>query len=217
MASLQEQQMVRSILRGIEAPVIVELGAHCGEDETWIRACCTSPVSRYVMVEPDGRNVQHILDKPGDAARRVILGAVSDQIGTAQFHFSWNEREQNRGSGSLLNPTGHLKYFPWVTFSEVGTVLTYTLDAIFDREALTRIDLLWVDIQGAERKMIRGGMVALQATRYLFIEAEDQELYEGEALKPELRAMLEGLGWRLIGDFAFNLLFENCGFQERML
>jgi hypothetical protein len=84
----------------------------------------------------------------------------------------------------------------------------YTLDTIFRCEGLAKIDLLWVDIQGAERDMIQGGGFALAHTRYLFIEAETEELYAGEALKPELLALLGDHGFALVQDFGCNVLLE---------
>ena len=78
--------------------------------------------------------------------------------------------------------------------------LTYSL-GIFGE-----IDMLWVDIQGAERDMIAGGQNALSRTRYLFIEAETTELYEGMALRDELLTLLPG--FKVIEEFEYNLLLE---------
>jgi FkbM family methyltransferase len=49
-----------------------------------------------------------------------------------------------------------------------------TLDSVARETQLDRIDLLWVDIQGAERDMIAGGRHALSRTRYMMIEAEPE-------------------------------------------
>ena len=92
-------------------------------------------------------------------------------------------------------------------------VETLTLDSIFGQERLKKIDLLWVDIQGAERNMIAGGQKALSHTRYVFMEAETVELYEGEALKADLIAALPG--WTLLADFGSNILLRNENFAER--
>jgi 2-O-methyltransferase len=219
-ATAEEKRAIEVILEGISYPCVVELGAHCGEDGPWIRAACRPEPSQYVMVEPDVRNAQAILDDTHGklaiwSARRLILGAISDRDGMADFHFCRNERDRNRASGSLRRPTGHLEHFPWIEFPFVAQVPTYTLDTVFEREWLTKIDLLWVDIQGAEREMILGGETALRHTRYAFLEAEDVELYEGEALKPELIALLGARGWALQADFGYNILLRNFRFEER--
>jgi hypothetical protein len=55
--------------------------------------------------------------------------------------------------------------------------------------------------------MIAGGKNALAHTRYCFMEAETVELYRGEALKPDLIALLPG--WKLTDDFGYNILLRN--------
>jgi len=213
MSTEQEKSAVAHILADAQYPCIVELGAHCGEDETWLRdACSSDPL--YVMVEPDPRNVQYLIELPRSENRRILIGAVSDQNEMRPFHFSENSLDHNHASGSLRYPSAHLECFPHVTFPCTGMVRCYTLDAIFERERLTKIDLLWVDIQGAEREMILGGAKALSHTRYLFMEAEPAvELYEGAALRAELLALLPG--WSLLGEFEANVLLQNENFRDR--
>src|SRR5579862_530596 len=203
MATTEEQAAIRQILKPLRSPTIVELGAHCGEDEKWIAPACADP-PKYVMVEADVRNAQVIIDQMEGWNRRVIVGAVAAANGLVYFHVSDNAIGQGRGSGSIRKPTGHLVHMPWCTFPFSTVVPSYTLDEIFRREWLTQIDLLWVDIQGAERDMISGGQAALSKTRYLFMEAENIEFYEGQALRPELIAMLPG--WTVMQEFECNIL-----------
>jgi FkbM family methyltransferase len=187
---------------------VVELGARTGEDEPWIRGVCHEDPC-YVMVEPDMQNAQLILDHPRgiDRNRRLILGAVAEYDGEAQFHVSWNPADGSRTSGSIRQPTGHLAYYPNTEFIGVNIVPCWKLDTIFNKEWLTKIDLLWVDIQGAERDMIAGGWGALARTRFLFIEVESSELYAGQALRDELIAILGS--WEIAADLGQNMLFHN--------
>ncbi len=145
--------------------------------------------------------------------RKLIIGAVSDEMGFRPFHFAFNAKDKTHASGSLRKPTGHLTAIPEVSFPFTGMVQTYTLDQIFEREYLTKIDLLWADIQGAENMMIAGGQEALKHTRWLFMEVENVELYEGEALRSELISMLPG--WHVLQSFEYNILMENGNFVER--
>lgn len=206
MATPQEQAAIRQLLQSARNPTIVELGAHCAEDQTWIEAACAEQ-PHYVMVEADVRNAQVILDKTLlTTHRKLIVGAVAATNGLVEFHVSDNNIGQGRGSGSIRKPTGHLEHIPWCTFPFKTVVPAYTLDEIFRREWLMKIDLLWVDIQGAERDMIAGGRIALSRTHYLFMEAEEIEMYEGQASKAELIAMLPG--WTLMQDFGCNILMR---------
>ena len=209
MSTDAEKLAIRNVLRPIYNPVIVELGAHLGEDEIWLQSCCThAPL--HIMVEPDIRNVQHIIDH--SISRRIIIGAVAAHDGDVTFYGSTDGSV--RGSGSIRKPTKHLELFPHISFPDNlrTTVPAYTLDTIFKRERLSKIDLLWVDIQGAERDMIEGGQYALSRTRYLFMETETTELYDGMALKEELLRMLPD--WKLVAELDYNSLLRNEGFTE---
>jgi FkbM family methyltransferase len=212
MASDAEKHAIRQVMKDIVSPCVVELGARTGEDEPWIRGVCHEDPC-YLMVEPDLRNAQLILDHPRrlDRNRRLILGAVAEYDGDARFHLSHNP-DGSRTSGSIRRPTGHMKYYPQTAFEGVNLVPCWTLDTLFNKEWLTKIDLLWVDIQGAERDMIAGGQGALRRTRYLFIEVEEGELYQGQALRCELLAMLAG--WKIIEDLGQNVLLGNPNMIE---
>lgn len=211
MATEAEKEKLREVLYPLRSPCIVNLGAYQGEDEEWHREACREQV-HYVMVEPDVRNAQVILDNGGiSQTRRLIIGAVAKHSGDVVFYGNALS-DAHRGSGSIRPPDEHLKFFPDIHFPEAAktVVPAYSLDDIFKREWLSKIDLLWCDVQGAEADMIRGGQNALSHTRYLFLETETARLYSGMALKEELLGMLAG--WKLIEDFRENCLLHNPAF-----
>ena len=216
----EEFSACKSALAFLDYPTIVELGAHNGDDTPEFAKMVHVPNSLnphevgsflHIMVEPDPRNCQAILDRehfpPLSKDRKLVIGAVAKQNEMRLFHFC----NGAHGSGSLLRPTDHEIYFPGIKFESAGMVQCYTLDTLFKKFWLGKIDLLWVDVQGAEQEVIQGGRCALAKTRYLFMEAEeDRALYDGQALKPELLAMLPG--WELVEDFGYNVLLRNTNF-----
>lgn len=204
-----EQTQIGNLLSSMQSPVIVELGAHKGEDGEFFESCIQQgQVLRHVMVEPDPRNTKFIGDFRALHKNKILIeGAIANSSGPRNFHFSEDATGTVHGSGSLLEPSGHIELIPNITFPSEGIVQCFTLDDIFRRMSLSKIDLLWVDIQGAEREMIEGGRQALSLTHYLFMEVENVELYKGQALKPELISMLEG--WEVMSDFEFNVLMRN--------
>jgi FkbM family methyltransferase len=214
-----EKTALEFCLRGQFNPTIVDLGAYQGEDFEFLESLGNPPV-RHIWVEPIDENVQVILRN----CRRLDLGVAPEhrtirQGCLAAISADGKEREiwisqqgpQVVGSSSILEPTGHREHFPDITFACQRWVFTKTLDALFDEHDLSRIDLLYVDIQGAEAEMIRGGANALAKTRFLFMEAEKVEFYRGQVLRPDLLAMLPG--WKLIGDFDYNVLLRNENYR----
>lgn len=215
MATDREKDVIRRIMKDVSSPCVVELGARTGEDEGWIREACRDD-PHYIMVEPDMWNAQKILDDPRglDQDRKLILGAAGGNDGFVQFYAS-DSPDGSRTSGSIRPPTGHIDKYPEIEFHGITTVPSWTLDSIFKKDWLTKIDLLWVDIQGAEGDMILGGRKSLERTRYLFMEVECEEMYHGQALRDDLIAMLPN--WKLIEDFGENVLLENtCPVEGRI-
>ena len=216
MDSKQIEETMCRILGPIADPVIVEIGAYLGEDfETLL-----GKEMLHILIEPDPRNVVRI---PRSSKRRVIQAAIADQSGKQKFYFSdWLPAVDVHCSGSLLKPNmeNYHKHVAAMKFTEKegeeGLVECITLDQLYagpDIGIDGKVDLLWVDIQGGEAGMIRGGPSALKHTRYLFMEADDVEFYEGEVLRPDLLKMLPP-EWKLLEILSGNVLLENEKFER---
>lgn len=212
MATEQEQAAVIRALTGTENPIVIDLGAHCGEEYEWLLRSYLAPLGHYVAVEADPRNAAALRTRLKYSKRVTLIeGAIASFDGDTTLHLCDNQTDQAKGSSSIHQPTGHLKFFEWCTFESTVQVEAFKLDTIVEAELLPSdsIDLLWVDIQGAERDMIAGGTEALKRTRFIMIEAESVELYEGQALKPELLALLPD--FEVVEDLGYNVFLRRRG------
>jgi FkbM family methyltransferase len=210
MATEQEQAAVIRALAGTERPVIVDLGAHHGEEYLWMDAKL-GPLGAYIAVEADPRNCEWIRNhQPKTPRFTLIESAIAAFDGNTTLHLCDNAAKQARGSSSIHQPTGHLQHFPWCTFEMETEVRAVTLDTLIAGQrgwvVVPIIDLLWVDIQGAERSCILGGTETLKRTRFIMIEAESVEMYEGQALKPELLALLPD--FEVVEDLGYNVFLR---------
>lgn len=220
MSTPEEMKAVSALLvtmvnEGVQ-PVILDLGAYHGEDSEWMRAACNYRHLVNVIVEADSRNIEVIRHRfPGETPRilrcEIVGGAIASFTGTTTFYAGFDDRTGGiSGSGSIRKPTEHLEVFPAITFPErmQESVACWRLDDLMDQLHLASetVDVLWADLQGAERDMIAGGERTLKNTRYIFIEAEKQAFYEGQAPRPELLAMLPDFD--VIAEFDYNLLLK---------
>jgi FkbM family methyltransferase len=210
--NLDEFRAVRSILKGVPAPIVVNLGAYHGEDHAdFMLAAEQGSRLTHIMVEPDPANCAFIrANLPLSDTVKLVEAAIYKTPGRMKFWRSQRVGSDETGSGSVMKPTGHLIHIPDIVFPDQIDVECLTLDALFDRERLTRIDLLWVDIQGAEAAMIEGGKRALARTRFLLTEAEEIEFYSGQVPRQGLIALLPG--WELMQVFGPNILLRNNTF-----
>lgn len=83
--------------------------------------------------------------------------------------------------------------------AEVNCPVT-TLDALLAQTGLLRgpIDLLKVDVQGAEGRLLEGAVAALPVVKYLYCEVSFRPLYEGSAVFADVYQSLADAGFRLL-------------------
>jgi FkbM family methyltransferase len=203
--------MVLKLLQEAKPCTVVEIGAHVGQDTGELWLCAGAEKSRYLALEPDPRNADEFRKAHGSKQLRFIEAAISDRSGLAVYSGSY----PYTGSGSLKKPVEHLSTFPEVSFSSEfrTTVVTITLDEIVEKFGLTKIDLIWADVQGSEDLLISGGQKALSMTRWLHTEFYDSEVYEGQLGKEEIQKRLPG-EWKLVETWQNDALFENLSLKS---
>jgi len=193
-SEITQQQILNLV--GKSNPTILEIG--CNDGSHTLRFIDPFEKPMIYCFEPDPR-AQAGFRKSVGCRPNVYLfeGAVSDSVGSATFWQSDFSRtaigseDMPEGwdrSGSIRRPKEHINVDPWVKFERTITVPTVTLDAWCDENGIDLIDFIWMDVQGAELDVIRGGGKALKKTRFIYTEYSNKELYEGQAnLKQILR------------------------------
>jgi FkbM family methyltransferase len=155
------------------------------------------PNATFDCFEPSPRYLPALKQKWGHDQKVRIHGvAISDQKGKALFH-----ELAMPGNGSLLKPDVEL----WSTVTECKDKMTESyevetclLDEFFKT---TSLDLLWVDVQGAELNVLRGGGETLKQARAVFLEITlVRGPYEGGALFRDLDQCLLEHGFICCGQ-----------------
>jgi len=132
----------------------------------------------------------------GDPRISVVSAALSDQNGEAQFEINRSE-----ASSSLLpiDPRNSEWFGRDLSVANSITVLTLTLPELMKRQQFERVDLLKLDLQGAERLVLSGGAEALDRVRVIYTEVFFERLYAGAWLFWEMNEFLAGRGFKLCG------------------
>jgi FkbM family methyltransferase len=125
------------------ARVIVDLGANIGVASLYFRAL--APQARIVAVEPDPRAFAALMlnDSANDAGLECVHAAVTGVPGAVTLRSergSWVSHivPSDAHSGDAVSTSG------------------LTLDELFTGRGLTHVDLLKIDIEGAEWDVLRG-------------------------------------------------------------
>jgi FkbM family methyltransferase len=131
--------------------------------------------------------------KPGVS---VVSAALSDKNGEAQF-----EINRSDASSSLLpiDPRNSEWFSRDLRVDRTVQVPTMTLPALMDEQGLREVDLLKLDLQGAERLVLTGGEPVLERVRVIYTEIFFEQLYAGAWLFWEMNEFLAGRGFKLCG------------------
>ena len=209
---------IKKFIQGLDIKTFVEVGAHFGLDTRDFRAM--HPSARIVCFEPDPRNILVLRTEGIDSICELHEIALSDKNGPATFHLSSGtapcpvngllRTHDWSCSSSLKAPTGHLDLYPMITFPTSVTVECVKLDE-FAPLLNTKIDFMWVDVQGAEDLVFAGAQETIKNTHYIFTEYSNRPLYDGQISLERLK-MLVGPNFRLVHDFGDDVLLENLSF-----
>jgi FkbM family methyltransferase len=178
------------IFRDYPIGTVIDVGAHVGEFARAVRHAL--PNADIYSVEPQPSCIPLLSAVPGITVLNVAAG---EEDGTVHF-----EQNAFTACSSVLPLTAKARgAFPYTAFRiKRIEVPVRRLDGIIDAGALKRDILLKIDVQGYEDRVLRGAPVLLSHARFMLIEASLHAVYEGQLLAPELRAFLEGRGFRYV-------------------
>ena len=150
------------------------------------------PNSQVDIFECSPKYVGALVKRFGTNPRvNVHQTAISDKEETIEF-FETNIK----GSGSLLKVGELSKESYGMQQTESHSVQATTLDSVFsDKE----IDVLQIDVQGAEMQVLRGAEKTLAKTKAVFCEVSIRpNLYEGSVTFDELNDVLKHHDFSLV-------------------
>jgi FkbM family methyltransferase len=178
---------------GKKVEVIFEFGSRYGEDT--IEFAKIYPQSKIYAFECNP-NTLAICKKNTEKYLNIKLieKAVGDIDGTIKFYpinpaktiTTWEDG--NQGASSLFKASGKYPIENYVQ-DEVDVPIV-KLSTIMKEYSLSHIDILWMDIQGAELLALRGLENQLDNVHFIHTEVEFMEIYDSQPLFTEIKNYL---------------------------
>ncbi len=216
------QDLIRECI-GKPDPTILEIG--CNDGQHTLRFIEMFEKPRIYCFEPEPRAVERFRKNVGKLPNVNLFEiALSDCNGEITFYQSdghHNEKELEaipKGwdlSGSIKKPKEHLEVDPCVKFNRTIKVKSETLDAWCDKHEINTIDFIWMDVQGAEGEVLRGGKNILSNTRFIYTEYSNRELYEGQMNLKELLKLSKD--FKVLVRYPGDVLLQNMRFSGSRL
>ena len=196
----EEKQLIAQYLP--QNPIIVEAGAHVGFDSAqmaryWKKGqlFCFEPIPHiYNQLLENTRYYKNI---------KTYKLALGEKNGKSDIYVS--QGAQN-ASSSLLAPQDHLEIYPDIKFDEKIEIETVNLDDWAKQAGVSKIDFMWLDLQGFEFPVLNSAPNILKTVTAIYTEVHTQETYTGVTQYVELRQFLEKVG--------FEVKHEDLSYQE---
>lgn len=186
----------RAALHALDPATVIDIGANKGQFSLLVRAIF--PQARILAVEPQKQAVETFRAIfAGDDYVRLIPVAIAPESGRRALRLS-----RRRDSSSLL-PIGSLqeRVFPGTGQSGTETIRTARLAEVLAARDIVAPALLKLDVQGFELAALQGCSELLDYIEWIYCECSFVELYEGQALLPEVADYLAGHGFIERGHF----------------
>ena len=198
-AFLEQQRL----LAGSEPLTIIDAGAHRGESAMMYRGLF--PTAAIYSFEPFPESfAAYKKQTAGLTNVQVFNVALSDRAGEAEFNSN-----QYTATNSLLNTAPEVESVwpggPTDTKEKIR-VQTTTLDRFCQEHSIEAIDLLKLDVQGAEPLVLKGGehLIRSGKVRLVYTEIMTLPSYTGQLELHEFLRMMQDYGFELFNFFNLN-------------
>ena len=192
--SVKQDKISKSLLKKYlpKQPVTIDCGAHDGADSVELAEILGGMVHAFEPVP----SIFERLKKRTNAFSNIACYnlALSNESGEQYFFVSEGGSD---ASSSLLEPQEHLLDHPDTHFSNKIEVQAIKLDEWAQQQHITRVDMLWLDMQGFELHMLKESKTILDTVSVIHTEVSTKETYKGVSLYKDYRAFLEKKGFHV--------------------
>ncbi len=187
--------------------IIFDIGCYDGKDS--LEFAYIFPQSLIYSFEIDSRSIK-LFNKNIKHSR---INLVEIAISNVDGYVSWNpsnsktrrhsDEDYWSASSSIKSPKEHLNIFQDVYFENKTVVKSTRLDT-WTKQNNIYPDIMWVDLNGAEKEFILGAKNTLKTTSVIIIEFDEKKLYDGSLTKQETLQMLPNFELKGIYNFEGN-------------
>jgi len=173
---------------------LVDIGAHNG-DFTFGLACWCG-LECAVLVEPLPHKAARLRERFRPPHYQVFECALAAGAGVAELRVNASEE----ATSSLLPIRRDMPELSALVLGEEKIIrcAQRTLDSVITEAQLAQVDLLKLDVQGAEHLVLAGATETLRRTAMVWSECSFKPLYTGSSTFADIYTVLEAAGFQLL-------------------
>ena len=180
-------------LKGLKG--VLHVGAHTGGELGWYNE---KGFTRVVWFEPNKELFPILEANLAEYDNHIAYNiGIHDTLQTAILHIA-----SNNGESSSILPLGtHKRRYPHVTYIKDQEIKLLRMDDFLQSNSIdiNEFNFLNVDVQGVELQVIKSFGPLITKLDYIYTEVNNEELYVGINLLPEIDEYLDGFGFSRVG------------------
>ena len=193
----------------VELRGVIHVGAHHGQEvDQYLAHGC----ERIVLVEPNPDACRVLRERFKSRPEvQVMEAAALDECGTATLRIH-TSRSGSTEPASVLKLKRFKEIVPTLETRRTIEVDAARLDSLLERSGIDSADfqLLNIDVQGAELRVLRGAERTLASVLAVLVEVHVVELYDSAASEREVDEFLTERGFQR-ADVAYHELYNERG------
>jgi FkbM family methyltransferase len=149
----------------------------------------------------------------------LIEGAVCDYNGDITFYPINQEKtittwkDGNPGASSIFKSNGTYTVETYV--QDEITTNCHRLDSVMAKYGIPNVDILWMDLQGAELLALKGLGNHLQNVKYIHTEISHKEMYSGQVMYKELNDFITSQGFIIKNNLSLGGWQEDVIYEKK--
>lgn len=190
------------IVDGSDPKVIFDVGSRDGSESVTFKERYKG--SSVYAFECNPQTIPQLRERAAKYGIHAVEKAVNIYDGETTF-YPINPKETvttwmdgNPGASSLFKANGNYPAEVYVQ-DEIKVPCT-RLDSFCYEQGIKQVDVLWIDLQGAELIALNSLGELLKTVKFINTEVTFKEMYSGQVLFDELHAFLVSKGFTLIND-----------------
>lgn len=117
----------------------------------------------------------------------------SDHSGEETFLYQGDDKNNTHETNSIL-----WKFLNFIGDKTPKKTKSTSLDDYVTKHNIPKQRALWIDVEGAVRHVLLGGIKTLKQTQSIHVEVETEEIWEGQWTEGYVKQFLESMGFRLV-------------------
>jgi len=194
----------------LKKPIIFDIGAHKGKMVKLFHSLYKN--SKIHCFEPNQSTFKYLKNiRNKDIVASAYALGDKNQI----KKLSVNKIDLTSSLSKINKKSIYLKIKNFIIGEETNiisqNVKVITLDHYCNKNKINRIDLIKIDVEGYEHKVLLGAKKIIKNVKFLIIEFQNTNLYDRNS-KKKIDEFLKKNNFKLIKSFNFPLMF----FQDRI-